>query len=467
MNKGALQTHVTFASIVSSLFAVFFGMNALKVALPTLLVEFDVSTSTLAWIVIGYSLTYSAVLPVTGRLGDSYGHARVILAGVAVFAGGTLLSAIAPNLPVMLVGRLIAGAGGGAIFPNVMVLTTRLYPPETRARTVGMVASVASISGVLGPGLGGLLLSAYGWRSIFYVTLLLVPVAMLGVVRAMRQVAGSSNAAADASGGDRSILVSSMMLLLFVTLLLLALEHFDQLSTWPYIVLLPGFFISAAALFAVERRQGWQLLDFRLLKGPAVIHGTWTGIIHRALIQVDSVVLPLFLALRLGLNEAALGAVLLVGAAIRTVMAPLGGAFSDRVGRGSALRIGFGAVAVAYFILAYANANESLGWTIVALAISAVGGSSLAPSAWSLVLNGTPPDRQGVVSGLYDTLRVVAAMAAVMVVSTSLQLEDGGAFSFSLVLYSIAALMTVAALICFCIPRDFSSAENEAASRTA
>src|SRR5690625_4411735 len=158
MNKSSLQVHLTFASIVSAQFAVFFGMNALKVALPTLLTEFDVTTAALAWVVVGYSLSYAAVLPVAGRLGDDFGQARIILVGIGIFAVGTLLSAFATGLPLLVAGRLVAGVGGGAIFPNVMVLSTRLYPPEARARTIGMVASVASISGVLGPGLGGLLI---------------------------------------------------------------------------------------------------------------------------------------------------------------------------------------------------------------------------------------------------------------------------------------------------------------------
>lgn len=471
MNKGALQTHLTFASVVSALFAVFFGMNALKVALPALLVEFGVSTTTLAWIVVGYSLTYSAVLPVTGRLGDSYGHARVIIAGVIVFAAGTLLSAVAPNLGLMLVGRLIAGVGGGAIFPNVMVLTTRLYPPEARARTIGMLSSVASITGVLGPGLGGLLLSAFGWRSIFYSTLLLVPVALLGVARAMRQQGDAEAARAQAPESGRGFALSSTLLLLAVTFLLLALEHAEQLFTWPYVLLLPAFAVAAFGLYAAERHQGWQLLDFRLLKGAAVMHGMWTGVVHRSLIQLDGIILPLFLALRLGLDDAALGGMLLISAAVRTFLAPVGGSFSDRFGRGPALRIGFAAVAASFLMLAIANVRQSIGWTVASLIVSAVGASGLAPASWSLVLSGTPSDRQGVVSGLYDTVRSVTAMSAVMAVSSTLHLEDGGVEAFSVVLYSLAALMALAAAACLTIPRAVAgpsgaAAEARAAGRT-
>lgn len=466
MKKSSLQVHLTFASIVSAQFAVFFGMNALKVALPTLLTEFNVTTASLAWVVVGYSLTYAAVLPVTGRLGDAFGHARIILAGIGIFAVGTLLSAFATGLPLLVVGRLVAGVGGGAIFPNVMVLSTRLYPPEARARTIGMVASVASISGVLGPGLGGLLMSAFGWRSIFYATLLLVPVAVYGVVHVMRTVdSGIKDGDARADEGSNTVW-TSIVLLATVALLLLSVEHVQQLGTWPFSLLVPGFAVSALALYVVERRQGWQLLDFRLLKGPAIAHGMWSGIVHRAFIQVDGLVMPLFLALRLNLTEASLGAILLVGAAIRTVMAPIGGSFSDRFGRAVTLRIGFGAIAIGYALLSVANAKQSLPWTIGALAVSAVGGSGLAPSAWSLVLSGTPPERQGIVSGLYDTIRVVSAMTAVMIVSTGLQLEDGGRHGFQVVLLAMAGLMATASVVGWTIPKSVGRPTSSTGSKS-
>lgn len=460
MKRENWQVHIVFFSAVGALFSVFFGMNAVKVALPTFHSQFGVDPSTLAWVSVGYSLTYASVLPVTGRLGDAYGRPRMILLGTFVFAAGALLCALAPSFAYLVAGRLISGMGGGMIFPNVMVLCTGLYPAGMRGRIVGVLASVASITGVMGPGLGGLLIAALGWRSLFYITVMLNVLAVLGISRAGRLV---GQGAPESSRRPQVNVSTSLALLAVITFLLISVQNVEQLLRWPYLLAPVGFAASAVLLNAWDRRQGRQLLNFSLLKSPAVRHGTWSGVVQRSLVQVESLVLPLFLATRFGLTEAALGGVLLISAAVRVFMAPTGGWFSDRFGRGASLRIGFAAAAVTYGVMAYASTTGSLVLVIAALVFFAVGGAAISPTAWSLVLEGTPGDRQGMVSGLYDTVRQVSATLAVVVVSLGLDLGEGAAASFRVVYLGLMAVAILACASSLRLPRSFAAKAAPAA----
>jgi MFS family permease len=144
-------------------------------------------------IVSGFLLGYVAMLPLIGRIADLRGRPPVLVAGLVVFAFGSLVTALAYDLPMMVTGRFLQGVGGGALVPATLALVADLYPVERRGVPLGIVSAVQELGSVVGPLLGAAILAVADWRAIFAVNL------VVGVVLAVaiRRAAGSSRYAAE------------------------------------------------------------------------------------------------------------------------------------------------------------------------------------------------------------------------------------------------------------------------------
>ncbi|MCO5974739.1 MFS transporter [Actinoallomurus soli] len=161
-------------------FLVLLDTTVLTVALPDLRASLGGGVAGLQWAVTGYTVTFAALLPTAGAVSDRFGAHRVFTAGVAVFGLLSLLSAGAPILPVLVVLRALLGAAGALCLPSSLAIITRLYPvPAERGRALGAWAAITGCALAAGPVVGGLLVSAGGWRAVFLAN---VPVALVSLL---------------------------------------------------------------------------------------------------------------------------------------------------------------------------------------------------------------------------------------------------------------------------------------------
>ena len=158
-------------------------------ALPEMMAAVGVPIDQLqkaAPIVSGFLLGYVAMLPLIGRIADLRGRVPVLVAALVVFAAGSLLTALAYDMPTMVAGRFLQGVGGGGLVPATLALVADLYPVERRGVPLGVVSAVQEIGSVLGPLFGAVVLSVADWRFIFVVNL----VVGLVLAVAIRRLAG-------------------------------------------------------------------------------------------------------------------------------------------------------------------------------------------------------------------------------------------------------------------------------------
>lgn len=153
---GALDAYVVVAALLPMLTAVHIPVNHLERATP---------------IITGFLLGYLAVMPLSGGLSDRFGRLRTFGAALILFAAGSLVTATAVSLSSVVVGRLLQGAGGGALVPVVLALAADLYSGNQRSRVLGWVGGIQEIGSVLGPLWGGVLAASWGWRWIFWLNL--------------------------------------------------------------------------------------------------------------------------------------------------------------------------------------------------------------------------------------------------------------------------------------------------------
>ncbi|HEY0949441.1 MFS transporter [Nocardioides sp.] len=138
-------------------------------------------------IISGFLLGYVAMLPLIGRVADLRGRVPVLVAALALFALGSLVTALAYDMPSMVSGRFLQGVGGGGLVPATLALVADLYPAERRGVPLGVVSAVQELGSVLGPLFGALVLAVADWRAIFAINLA-VGLVLAAVIRSLTEV---------------------------------------------------------------------------------------------------------------------------------------------------------------------------------------------------------------------------------------------------------------------------------------
>ncbi len=127
------------------------------------------SVGDLTWVITAYAVLFAALLAPAGRLADVVGRRALFRGGVAVFAGASLLCALAPDLPVLLTARALQGAGAAAMIPASLALLLNDTAAEHRARAIGLWSAAGAMAAAVGPSVGGVLVDTLHWRSVFYI----------------------------------------------------------------------------------------------------------------------------------------------------------------------------------------------------------------------------------------------------------------------------------------------------------
>lgn len=169
----------------------FLDGSIVNLALPAIERDLGAGVSGLQWTVNAYTLTLASFILVGGSLGDRVGRRRVFLVGVVWFSVASVLCAVAPTIEVLVAARALQGVGGALLTPGSLAIISASIHPDDRGRAIGVWSGLAGVTTALGPLVGGTLVEALGWRSVFWVN---VPLAVLVVVATVRHVPESLGA---------------------------------------------------------------------------------------------------------------------------------------------------------------------------------------------------------------------------------------------------------------------------------
>lgn len=150
-------------------------------ALPTISLALGVSSGTTIWIVSIYYLAISAVLLPLAALGEIYGHRRIFMTGLGVFATGSLICGLSSSLGMLMCGRALLGAGAAAVSATTPALVRAIYPPQRLAKGFGIYAMIVSVAFTIGPTTASAVLSVASWPWLFLIN---IPIALLTMLLA-------------------------------------------------------------------------------------------------------------------------------------------------------------------------------------------------------------------------------------------------------------------------------------------
>ena len=294
-----------FPSIMLPMFLAVADQTIVATALPAITSDLG-EIERVSWVVVSYLIANTIAAPVYGRLGDSFGRRRMMFTALAVFIGGSVACALAPNIELLTLARVLQGLGGGGLMTLSQALVGEAIPPRERGRYQGYLAGVSVTSSTFGPIAGGYLTQAFGWRSIFLINVPLGLVAVLLVLRLVTHPGDGKPTRFDAPG--------LVLFIMFVSPVILALEQVQRMqpNALPMIAGLLAFgTISLLALAWQEMHSNSPLIPPALFRDPSVWRSDGLAACHGAALVSLVTFLPIYLRAVRGTSPAETGLLLL------------------------------------------------------------------------------------------------------------------------------------------------------------
>jgi EmrB/QacA subfamily drug resistance transporter len=313
------------------MFGAFFAMfdsGLINVGLPVIGHGFQVSMEAVQWTATAYLLTMSVFLPIFGSLADALGRGRIYNAGFFIISVFTLLCGFAPNLPILVLFRVLQGIGGAMVMGNGMAIVTENYPASERGRNLGILISVMAIGSIAGPSIGGIIIGYWGWRSAFYITSAFSFVAFITTyffIPRNRKGTAPSNRF-DIPGA----------ILLIVTIFTFIYSFFSlggrSESALKIVAVFAVFIIAFSLLLVVEKRSKRPVFDISLFKNITFSSALGASLISFATMYSPTILVPFYLEGTLKLSPQIAGIYLLAFPVAMAIFSPISGKLSDRIG---------------------------------------------------------------------------------------------------------------------------------------
>ena len=381
--------------------------SVVNTVLPILRVDLRTSVSGIEWVTTIYLLVVSALLLGVGRAGDIRGQKRMYLAGFVLFVIGSGLCGAAPSAGVLVGMRALQGIGASMLFANSPAILTKTFAARERGRALGAQATFTYLGLTAGPSLGGWLAQVFGWRSVFYIN---IPVGIAGVWIALRVIPDDR----PKEKGEPFDVRGALLFAAGLSAFLVALNEgpawrWDAprtIALFSTAVVLLGFFVRA------ERRPA-PMLDLTLFGDRTFSAATLSALMNYIAVYSVLFVLPFLLIQGRGLNTEQAGLVLTAQPIVMAVVAPLSGAWSDRIGSRLLAVVGMLILAGGLLLLGVLARGGSLHAIAGGLAVVGLGiGLFVSPNN-SALMGAAPRHRQGIAAGVLATARNVGMVIGV------------------------------------------------------
>jgi EmrB/QacA subfamily drug resistance transporter len=401
------------AAMCLALVLVVAGVSMVAVGLPDIARDLRLSQTSVTWVADSYALVLASLLLVAGAIGDRYGRRGALLAGVALFGAGSLVSGLAGSGVALIGARAVTGIGGALVMPGTLSTITSVFPPDERARAVGIWAGFAGAGGTLGMLGAGWLLGAFAWHSIFYATAAIAIVTFLAILVFVPSTRAGRHIGLDPLGAVLSAAgVGGLVLGIIESPNRGWLDPLTITSVAVGAMLLAGF-------VWWELQADHPLLDPRLFRHAGFATGSASILVLFLVLFGAFLLLLQYLQLIRGDSAFKAGAALLpmtfVMIPISTLAAPLSERYGQRLVGGGGLLVS----AVGVVALARLGAHSGFASLLVAQLFLGAGiGLAMTP-ATNAIVSSLPSAKQGVASAVNDTTREIGTALGIAIMGSA------------------------------------------------
>lgn len=386
--------------------------SIVNISLPNISSYFNISLITVEWIVLSYLIVISSLLLMFGRLGDLYGHKNVYVIGFAIFTVGSLLCALSPNIILLIIFRAFQAIGAGMLMSMGPAIITINTHPKNRGKSLGVIAISVSVALSIGPVLGGLLTTYFGWRSIFYINIPIGIAAFIWALKALPAKEIKITKTFDYAG--------AILLFLSLSAIIFPVSMIDK---WGFKnpLLLSCFFagIVLMVLFIiVENKIKHPMLDFSLFKNRLFSMGNLSLLLNFMAQFTVTLIVPFYLIQLRNMPASEAGLILIANPLAVMIVTPLSGYLSDRFDTRYISSAGMILISTGLFMLSTLNESSGIILIILYAAIIGLGIGMFQTPNNSAIMGAVPVDRRGTASSMLATMRNIGMVFGVALSGT-------------------------------------------------
>ena len=378
---------------------------------PAFVQDIGIAYNNTTWTALAQAMSTAACAPILGKVGDVIGRKRTLLLGIAVFTLGNVLSALANSLVFMLVSRFIVGVGTAAMGPVILAYIATSFPQDKIAKGFSLYMLLSSASVIIGPTIGGLIVSSYGWRTMLWVCVAICAGIFAACALTSRNQASTRKAL-------QNFDVSGAVSILVFFSLLLCVPSFGQNFGWastPFLIVLILAIVSLVGLALAERKSSHPILSGSFIRRNAFILSVLALFLTQGLMQANMTNTIVFVNYTQPNNTAISGyaiSVMYVGMSLgAVVLGPLADRFEPkRILIGSFLLTGIGCGILLLF-----TEVTSVLLLMASLGVLGFGLGGNGTIFMKVVLSGLSPQEAGAGTGTYGLFRDLAAPFGVAV----------------------------------------------------
>ncbi|HEX9065734.1 MAG TPA: DHA2 family efflux MFS transporter permease subunit [Streptosporangiaceae bacterium] len=410
--------------IVMSLgfFMTLLDLTIVNIAIPNMITKLHASLDGVLWVINAYALVLAVLLITAGRLGDLRGQRNLFMIGVVTFTLASAACGFSPTVGWLIAFRAAQGVGAALLLPQTLAILTTVFPPERRGAAFGIWGAVAGVATIAGPTLGGLLVSVFDWRYIFFINL---PIGLIVIVMSIFLIPDVRVGARHRLDVGGVLLATASLLAICYGLVEGQKYHWSTITSFISIplVIAVGVALLLTFLFVQARTQDREpLVPFKLFHDRNFSLMTWVSLAIS--IGMMGIFLPftIYLQSALGFSALKAGLVMAPASVVSMFVAPVAGRMTDRIGGKWILFTGLLCFAGGMGLTAeIATASSNWPVFVPSLAIAGFGmGCTFAPMT-TTAMRRIEPHVAGAASGVINTVRQVGAVIGTAAVGALLQ----------------------------------------------
>lgn len=420
-----------------------FMISAVNVALPAIQADLHMNAVQLSWVATAYLLAVAVVLLPAGKVADIHGRKKVFVTGLMVYTLAATLAALATSPLWLLLLRALQGLGAGLFVTTGMAILSSVFPPHKRGRAIGLYVAAVYVGLSVGPFLGGILVQALGWRSIF---LLMLPLGVGSVGITWLFLKGEW---ADAHG-QRLDVVGTLLYAAAILALINGTSTLPAPGAW----LLMGIGLAGLGIFALQQtRSSHPIFEVRLFaENRTFTCSSLAALLNYSATFALTFLMSLYLQYLQGLPPRAAGLVLMAQPVTMALLSPVAGRLSDRIEPRLLASAGMTVTVVGMLLFAGLGMATALPVIIGNLILLGLGFALFSSPNMSAIMGSVPKEQYGIASGAAATMRLMGQMVsmalATMVLSLTMGTEPISPANGDRFLHAVRLVFAISALLC-------------------
>jgi EmrB/QacA subfamily drug resistance transporter len=379
-------------------------MSIINISFPRLTQVFHTDASTIVWLNVAFSIAELGLLLTMAKIGDTIGRKKVFACGLAIYTVGLLLCSISPNISILILARIVQGAGAAVMMTLGSVIVVGAFPEKQQGQAIGAFAMLTAVGLIAGPAVGGVILDYLDWQGIFFTRIplgILSFILTLIIIKEQKEHGGRLQLDI---GGAATLLAGLSCLILFLNLG----------SGWGYLagpslVLLIAAIVGLGFFLFLERRVAQPVLELSLFRNRAFTLASVTNFLQMSSCSILPVLIPFFLIGGLQLSSPTAGLLMSLVAIPPLFISPVTGWLSDRIGNRPPMVLAMGFFTSALFFATRLNmASTTLHIAEVMILFGIGMGMFTAPNQ-SAVISAAPRRKMATALGVANTMRLLGS----------------------------------------------------------